>query len=100
VSQPAKPTLLTEAQIDQRLREEAPLWVRDGAVIVREIETESFLAAVALVERIAQLAERAGHHPDILIHRYRHLRLTLSTHSAGGLTAADAALAAQIDALL
>ena len=100
MSEDTEPALLTESQIDERLRADAPLWVRHGEQIVREFEAESFLAAVALVERIAKLAERAAHHPDILIHRYRHLRLTLSTHSAGGITAADLALAAQIDALL
>jgi len=46
---------------------------------------------------VAEAAEAANHHPDILVHDYKHVRLTLSTHSAGGITANDFALAATID---
>ena len=46
---------------------------------------------------MAALAEAANHHPDILVHGYNMVRLTLSTHSEGGLTGADFKLAAQID---
>jgi 4a-hydroxytetrahydrobiopterin dehydratase len=51
------------------------------------------------VNRVAVLAQDANHHPDILVHGWNKVRLELSTHSAGGLTAADFALAARIDAL-
>jgi len=51
-----------------------------------------------LVNRVAELAEAANHHPDILVHDYKHVRLTLSTHAAGGLTQRDFELAAKIDA--
>jgi 4a-hydroxytetrahydrobiopterin dehydratase len=53
-----------------------------------------------LVNAIAAEAERADHHPDILIHGYRRLTITLSTHAAGGLTQRDFALAGAIDALV
>lgn len=93
---------LGEHEIEERL---AGLdgWERaseGGAdAIVRDLELADFAAALALVDRVGELAERANHHPDILIHGWNKVRLTLSTHSAGGLTAADFALAGQIDGL-
>jgi len=77
-----------------------PGWVRDGEAIVRECKLSDFVAAIALVNAVAVVAEAANHHPAILIHGWNRVRLTLSTHSAGGLTAADFALAAEIDALI
>jgi 4a-hydroxytetrahydrobiopterin dehydratase len=90
---------LDDQQIEARLRG-VHGWGRDGEAIVRDFKLENFAAAIRLVDAVAVLAERADHHPDILVHGWNRLRLTLSTHSAGGLTAADFALAAQIDALL
>ena len=58
----------------------------------------SFPAALMFVSAVGQLAERADHHPDILI-SYRKVTLTLSTHSAGELTEKDFSLAAQINAI-
>lgn len=89
-------TLLSEADIEQRLS--ASRWRRDGDSIVRDLELADFGAAVKLVNDVAAIAERANHHPDILIHGWKEVRLTLSTHSEGGLTSADFDLAAQIDA--
>ena len=74
-----------------------PGWARDGDEIVRTYELETFAAVIAFVVRIADLAESADHHPDLDI-RYRRLRVALSTHDAGGLTALDLDLAARIDA--
>ncbi len=51
------------------------------------------------VNRVAEAAEAANHHPDILVHGWNKVRLTLSTHSEGGLTEADFALAASLDEL-
>jgi 4a-hydroxytetrahydrobiopterin dehydratase len=90
---------LSDSQIDAALAELSPSWRREDDSIVAELECADFAAAIALVNRIAAEAERADHHPDILIHGYRRLRITLSTHSAGGLTERDFALAAAIDAL-
>ncbi|MDQ3630912.1 MAG: 4a-hydroxytetrahydrobiopterin dehydratase, partial [Actinomycetota bacterium] len=53
----------------------------------------------AFVNRVAEAAESANHHPDILIHGFNRVRLTLSTHSAGGLTDKDFQLARMIDGL-
>lgn len=75
-----------------------PDWSRVDAQISRTVTAASFPAAIELVRRVADAAERANHHPDIDI-RWRKVTFTLSTHSAGGLTAADFALAEQIDVL-
>jgi 4a-hydroxytetrahydrobiopterin dehydratase len=89
--------LLSDAQIEQHLQ--GSQWKRDGGRIVRDLQLADFAAAIALVDRVAELAESANHHPDILVHGWNKLRLTLSTHSEGGLTAADFALAERIDSL-
>jgi 4a-hydroxytetrahydrobiopterin dehydratase len=90
-------TLLSDAQIEQRLQTSA--WRREGETIVRDFELADFAAAIALVDRVAQAAEAANHHPDILVHGWNKLRLTLSTHSEGGLTGADFDLASTLDGL-
>ncbi len=76
-----------------------PNWRREGATIVRDLKCDDFLAAIAFVNRVAEAAESANHHPDILIHGFNRVRLTLSTHSAGGLTDKDFQLARMIDGL-
>jgi 4a-hydroxytetrahydrobiopterin dehydratase len=76
-----------------------PGWRREGDALVRDLELPGFTAAIAFVDGVAEAAEAANHHPDILIHDYRLVRLTLRTHSAGGVTAADLDLARAIDAL-
>ncbi|MGA2165696.1 MAG: 4a-hydroxytetrahydrobiopterin dehydratase [Solirubrobacteraceae bacterium] len=89
--------LLAEEQIQQRLA--GSEWAREGETIVRERKLADFAAAIAFVDRVAALAEAANHHPDILVHGWNKVRLQLSTHSEGGLTDADFALASQIDRL-
>ncbi|MEX0663897.1 MAG: 4a-hydroxytetrahydrobiopterin dehydratase [Acidimicrobiia bacterium] len=74
-------------------------WRREGDEIVRDLECETFPAAIALVGRIAELAEAADHHPDIDI-RYNRLRVALTSHDAGGLTQRDLNLATRIEALV
>jgi 4a-hydroxytetrahydrobiopterin dehydratase len=73
-------------------------WEREGEAIVRDLRVADFVAAIALVNEVASVAEAAGHHPDILVHGWNRVRLTLSTHSEGGLTQADLDLARSIDA--
>lgn len=72
-------------------------WERDGDAIVRDHEFKDFAQALAYVNRIAEAAEAANHHPDILIHSWNRVRLTLSTHSVGGLTQADLDMARTLD---
>jgi 4a-hydroxytetrahydrobiopterin dehydratase len=73
-----------------------PHWTRDGDSITRAVEAPSFLDGVDLVGSVARAAEAANHHPDIDI-RWRTVTFTLSTHSEGGLTEKDFAMARQID---
>ena len=89
---------LCDRDVEERLA--GGEWSREGDAIVREWKFADFAAAIAFVDRVAELAEAANHHPDILVHGWNQVRLTLSTHSAGGITAADFALAAQIDRLV
>lgn len=88
---------LNDAQITEQLAHLAG-WERDGNQIRKEYKLKSFPAAMLFVNAIAHLAEAADHHPDILV-QYKTVTLTLSTHSAGGLTGRDFALAELIDAL-
>jgi 4a-hydroxytetrahydrobiopterin dehydratase len=74
-------------------------WTLDGKEIVREWELKDFAAAIAFVNRVAEKAEEADHHPDILLHGWNKVRLALSSHSAGGLTAADFDMARRFDEL-
>ena len=72
-------------------------WEIDGDRLRKRYTFDSFMAAIAFVNRVAALAEAADHHPDILI-EYRKVTLTLTTHDEGGLSARDFSLAARIDA--
>ena len=74
-----------------------PGWKLDGDAIRRTYKLPGFRAALAFVQFIGELAEARDHHPDIDI-RYNKVTLTLSTHSAGGLTDKDFDLAGLIDA--
>ncbi len=66
---------------------------------MREWQLEDFAAAMAFVNRVAEVAEAANHHPDMLLHGWNKVRLELSTHSEGGITQADFDMASRIDAL-
>jgi 4a-hydroxytetrahydrobiopterin dehydratase len=74
-------------------------WIESGGALERTVELPSFRDAVALVNRVADLAEAENHHPDIAI-SYRRVTLRWTTHSAGGITDRDRALAAKTDELL
>jgi 4a-hydroxytetrahydrobiopterin dehydratase len=74
-------------------------WTRDGSSIVRTVALADFPQAIEVVDRVAELAERADHHPDIDI-RWRTLTFRCSTHSDGGITVKDLDLAAGIDAIV
>jgi 4a-hydroxytetrahydrobiopterin dehydratase len=91
---------LSDEEIEAGLATLGPAWRRGDDEIVADFECEDFAAAIALVDRIAAAAELADHHPDILIHAYRRLKITLATHAVGGLTERDFALARTIDALV
>lgn len=86
---------LSEQEIEQRLGR-LP-WSREGQEISREWTLADFAAALSFVVRVGLEAERANHHPDVLLHGWNKVRLTLSTHSEGGLTNADFELAKRIE---
>ena len=89
--------LLSEDEIASRL--EGSHWRRDADEIVREWKLEDFAEAMAFVNRVAEAAEEANHHPDILVYGWNKVRLSLTNHSAGGLTDADFQMADRIDKL-
>ena len=89
--------LLSDEEVEHGLAGGA--WTRDGDAIAREFKLDDFAAAMAFVNQVAEMAEGANHHPDILIHGWNRVRLTLSTRSEGGLTRADLDLAHGIDGL-
>ena len=86
---------LTEAAADQ-LRAETPEWSlqEGGTRLVRRFEFEDFKNAIQFVNRVADVAEDEGHHPDIAIH-YNRVTLRWWTHTAGGITDRDRELAAK-----
>ena len=72
-------------------------WAVEGDAIVKEFRFGGFPEAIAFVVRVGMAAEVANHHPDLDI-RYNRVRVALSTHSEGGITEKDFALAAEADA--
>jgi 4a-hydroxytetrahydrobiopterin dehydratase len=74
-------------------------WSGSTSGITRTAALPTFLGAIAVVDRVAAVAEQADHHPDIDI-RWRNLTFTCATHSAGGVTAMDLDLARRIDEIV
>jgi 4a-hydroxytetrahydrobiopterin dehydratase len=85
-------------EVDAALAEQGLRWTREGDELVTSVKLHDFKAALAFVNAVGEAAEAANHHPDIDI-RWNTVRLALSTHSAGGLTLLDLALARAIDQL-
>jgi 4a-hydroxytetrahydrobiopterin dehydratase len=82
---------LTDQQIAEKLKT-LPAWSLEAGELVRLFQFEDFQGAMRFVNQVAELAESAGHHPDIDI-RYNRVRLALVTHDQGGITAKDFDLA-------
>jgi 4a-hydroxytetrahydrobiopterin dehydratase len=89
--------ILGDEEIISRLRPLA--WEREGDEIVREWRFENFAEAIAFVNKVAEAAEEANHHPDIFVHGWNKVRLSLTNHSAGGLTDTDFEVAQRFDEL-
>ncbi len=90
--------MLDDAEITRAL-EGLPGWSRRGDALVREYVVEGgFSDAVAFVARVAAAADEADHHPDVAI-SWNRVTLTWSTHSAGGITDKDLAMAGRSDAI-
>ena len=88
---------LTRDEIQQAARN-LPGWTLENGELIQQRTFKDFVAAMAFVNDVAQLAEAAAHHPDIDI-RYNRVRLALVTHDAGGLTSKDTNLAQKINNL-
>lgn len=95
-SKPHADLLLTKEQIERALAEVRE-WSEVNDSIQRTYLFKDFGQAMAFVNKVAALADAADHHPDILV-RYNKVTLTLSTHSAGGITQKDFDLARRCDA--
>lgn len=89
--------LLSDQEIEDRLAE-LPGWQRAGTAIEKSFQRGDFVGSVRFVSSLVEPAEKMNHHPDLAI-SWDTVTVTLSTHSEGGLTAADFELAARIDAL-
>lgn len=88
--------LLDDSAIEAKLAELSG-WERAGAAIAKEFDRGDFVGSVAFASSLVEPAEAMGHHPDLEI-SWATVTVTISTHSEGGLTAADFELAAQVDA--
>ncbi|MFL5834697.1 MAG: 4a-hydroxytetrahydrobiopterin dehydratase [Solirubrobacterales bacterium] len=88
--------LLSDAEIEERLAALSG-WEREGDAIAKSFKHDDFVASVRFVDALVEPAEEMNHHPDISI-SWDTVTVTLSTHSEGGLTAADFELAQKIDA--
>ena len=88
----------TPAQVSAALQNMSG-WEYDSSAIAKEFKFDNFMRGIAFVNRIAAAAETDNHHPDIDI-RYSTIRVSLSTHDAGGITDKDFALARTIDGLV
>jgi 4a-hydroxytetrahydrobiopterin dehydratase len=92
----AEKGLSSDAEIQGALSE-LPGWKQQGKAIAKTFDLKGFKAAMAFTGTVGELAERADHHPDILI-QFHRVTLTLSSHDKGGITDRDLRLARQIEA--
>jgi 4a-hydroxytetrahydrobiopterin dehydratase len=94
-----KRTLLSPDELADSLAGLSSEWSVSSAELHRTVEFSSFMTAVGFVSAMAPIAERLDHHPDLRL-SWRTVELTLSTHSVGGLTEYDVALAQELDQLI
>ena len=88
-------TKLTRAEVDAKL-EALPGWIREGDFISKHFRFEAFMDGIGFVGRLARIAERLDHHPDIHV-VWTTVTLKIQTHDEGGITALDFRLAAEIE---
>lgn len=87
---------LTTDEIDLRIKNRSK-WKLFENKIERDFVFANFMEGVEFINKVAELAEERDHHPDICLFNYRNVRITLSTHSVGGLTDNDFNLAEELD---
>ncbi len=92
---------LTSQEIEEYKKQLDNDWqVADEKYLKREVVLDNFISVVEMVNLIAEAAEENGHHPDLLLHSYKRLLISLTTHSIGGITEKDIQLAKRVDELL
>jgi 4a-hydroxytetrahydrobiopterin dehydratase len=91
--------VLSPDEIDAGVAKLDAGWSATDVALTRTVEFPSFLGAVDFISALAPVAERLDHHPDLAL-SWRTIALSLSTHSAGGLTAYDLTLAGELDPLI
>lgn len=94
----SRPELLDEQRIDDEL-EDLVNWMKVGKEIRREIVAADFVSAIGFVNSVAIISESMDHHPNIEIYGWNKVRISVSTHDAGGLTELDFKLAHKIDSI-
>lgn len=94
----SRPELLDDERIDDEL-EDLVNWKKDGKEIKREIVAADFASAIGFVNSVAIISECMDHHPNIEIYGWNKVRISVSTHDAGGLTELDFKLAKKIDSI-
>ena len=91
------PKLLSDSEVKAHLVKLRG-WKKEGQFITKTFEFETFMEGIGFLNRVAEVAEKAEHHPDIQV-RYTQVKLLIQTHSEGGLTRWDFDLAEGIDGL-
>lgn len=91
-------TLLTTNEINEKLKEISGWQFRNNE-IGKEFQLKDFAEALAFVNKVGEIAESMDHHPDIFIHSWNKVKITVSTHSEGGVTGKDFELAKKVDGL-
>jgi len=91
-------TLLTKDEIIQNLSSLSS-WNQDGTQITKQFQFRDFVEALSFVNKVGAEAEKMNHHPDIFIHSWNKVKITISTHSEGGITKKDFQLAEIIEGL-
>ena len=90
---------LKKDRIELYLKQTSDWNLIENRAISREFKYKNFKEAIGFVNKVAELAESEGHHPDIFLHDYNQVKIILSTHSIGGLSENDFIEAAKIDKL-
>jgi 4a-hydroxytetrahydrobiopterin dehydratase len=93
-----RPQKLSPEEVQAHLHQhQHSAWTLNGQTIERTFTAANFVSALGFINAVGVLAEAADHHPDIVLHGWNKVTITLSTHDQGGLTELDFALAAKID---
>ena len=90
--------LLTQDEIKKSLSSVSG-WVQEGKQIAKQFQFKDFVEALAFVNKAGAEAEKMNHHPDIFIHSWNRVKITISTHSEGGITKKDFLLAEKIEGI-